>query len=85
MMAFGRAMGETMAVMMVMGNSPIMPRLFSRGETIPSLTALEMGTVQYGSLHSSALYGANVVLIFLLIIIFTLANYLKVKNKNKVE
>lgn len=80
-MAFGRAMGETMAVMMVMGNSPIFPKLFSRGETIPSLTALEMGTVQYGSLHSSALYAANVVLIFLLIIIFALANYLKMKNR----
>lgn len=81
MMSFGRAMGETMAVMMVMGNSPIMPRLFSRGETIPSLTALEMGTVQYGSLHASALYGANVVLIFLLIIIFALAKYLKIKSR----
>ncbi|WP_455538571.1 phosphate ABC transporter permease subunit PstC [Terrisporobacter sp.] len=81
MMAFGRAMGETMAVMMVMGNSPILPKLFSRGETIPSLTALEMGTVQYGSLHASALYGANVVLIFLLIIIFIVVNYLKIKNK----
>ena len=81
MMSFGRAMGETMAVMMVMGNSPIMPRLFSRGETIPSLTALEMGTVQYGSLHSSALYAANVVLIFLLIIIFAIAKYLKIKSR----
>lgn len=81
MMAFGRAMGETMAVMMVMGNSPIIPRLFSRGETIPSLTALEMGTVQYGSIHSSGLYAANVVLIFLLVIIFALANYFKIKDR----
>lgn len=80
MMAFGRAMGETMAVMMVMGNSPILPRLLSRAETIPSLTALEMGTVQYGSMHSSALYAANVVLIFILIIIFAIANYLKMKD-----
>lgn len=81
MMAFGRAMGETMAVMMVMGNSPIMPKLFSRGETIPSLTALEMGTVQYGSIHSSGLYAANVILIFLLVIVFALANYLKIKDR----
>lgn len=83
MMAFGRAMGETMAVMMVMGNAPIFPKLFSRGETIPSLIALEMGTVQYGSLHSSALYGASVILIFLLIVIFILANYLR--NNEKME
>ena len=30
MMAFGRALGETMAVMMVIGNSPIFPKLLGR-------------------------------------------------------
>ena len=42
-LAFGRAMGETMAVMMVIGNAPIMPRLLGKCQTIPSLIALEMG------------------------------------------
>ena len=37
-MAFGRALGETMAVMMVIGNSPIFPKLLGRGQTLPSLT-----------------------------------------------
>ena len=42
MMAFGRALGETMAVMMVIGNSAIFPKLLGRGQTLPALTALEM-------------------------------------------
>lgn len=55
MMAFGRALGETMAVMMVIGNSPIYPKLLGRGQTLPALTALEMGSIEYGSLHLSVL------------------------------
>jgi phosphate transport system permease protein len=70
MMSFGRGLGETMAVMMVIGNSPIYPKLFGRAQTIPSLTALEMGSVGYGSLHLSALYAANFVLIIILIVVF---------------
>ena len=61
MMAFGRALGETMAVMMVIGNSPIYPKLLGRGQTLPALTALEMGSIEYGSLHLSVLYVANAV------------------------
>ena len=34
MMAFGRALGETMAVMMVIGNSAIFPKLLGRGQTL---------------------------------------------------
>jgi len=66
MAAFGRAMGETMAVMMVIGNAPIFPRLLGRGQTIPALTALEVGSAAYGSLHLSAIYAANLVTLLLL-------------------
>lgn len=69
MMALGRALGETMAVMMVVGNSAIYPRLFGRGQTIASLTALEMGSIEYGSLHLSVLYAANLVLLVILAVI----------------
>lgn len=69
MMALGRALGETMAVMMVIGNSPIFPRLLGRGQTIPALTALEMGSIEYGSMHLSVLYAANVVLLLLLFLV----------------
>jgi len=64
--AFARAMSETMAVMMVIGNAPIFPRLFGRAQTIPALTALEFGNAEYGSLHLSAIYAANLTLIVLI-------------------
>lgn len=62
-LAFSRAMGETMAVMMVMGNAPIMPTLLGKGESIPALIALEMGSAEYGSRHYQALYAAGLVLL----------------------
>lgn len=67
-LAFSRAMGETMAVMMVMGNSKLLPSLLGKGETIPSLIALEMGSAEYGSLHYQALYASGMVLILVLIL-----------------
>ncbi len=69
MMAFGRGLGETMAVMMVIGNSAIYPKLLGRGQTLPALTALEMGSIEYGSIHLSVLYVANLVLLLILAIV----------------
>ncbi len=68
-LAAGRAMGETMAVMMVMGNAVIRPTLLGKGETISALIALEMGTAEVGSLHFSALYAAGLLLLVLLLAI----------------
>lgn len=77
MMALGRALGETMAVMMVIGNSPIFPKLLGRGQTISALTALEMGSIEYGSLHHSVLYTANAVLLVILGLVFSIGYLLK--------
>ncbi|MEA5096721.1 MAG: phosphate ABC transporter permease subunit PstC [Sedimentibacter saalensis] len=74
LLAFSRAMGETMAVMMVTGNSPIFPRLLGRAETIPSLIALEMGTSTYKSIHYSSLYAAGLILIIIILIIQFIAH-----------
>lgn len=68
-LAVGRAMGETMAVMMVVGNANLFPHLFGKGETIASLIALEMGTAVVGSNHYRALYAAGLVLLILVCII----------------
>ena len=67
-LAFSRAMGETMAVMMVVGNAPILPNLLGKAEPIPSLIALEMGSVEYNSLHYSGLYVAALILLIILIL-----------------
>lgn len=78
-LGLSRAIGETMAVMMVIGNSPIIPKLLSRGETLSGLIALEMGASEIGSLHYHALYGAGFVLILILLILNLI--FLFIKNK----
>lgn len=76
-LAFGRAMGETMAVMMVIGNSPILPRLLGRAQTIPALIALEMGGARLNSLHYHSLFAAGLLLMLILFVINIMFYYLK--------
>jgi len=76
-LAIGRAMGETMAVMMVMGNANLFPRLLGKSESIASVIALEMGTAVYGSTHYHALYGAGLVLMILLFLINIIINLVR--------
>lgn len=78
-LATGRAMGETMAVMMVMGNSIAFPKLLGKGETISALIAMEMGIAEVGSTHYSALYTAGLVLMVLLFAINIIFELLKRK------
>lgn len=78
-LAFARAMGETMAVMMVIGNSPILPKLLGKGETIPALIALEIGTAGLDSLHYHALFTAGFVLMIFLIFLNALFYLIKKK------
>ena len=78
-LATGRAMGETMAVMMVMGNSIAFPKLLGKGETISALIAMEMGIAEVGSTHYSALYTAGLTLMVLLFAINIVFEWLKKK------
>ena len=63
------AAGILLAVMMVMGNANLFPRLLGKSESIASVIALEMGTAVYGSTHYHALYAAGMVLMLLLFLI----------------
>ena len=76
-LATGRAMGETMAVMMVMGNAIGVPKLLGKGETISALIAMEMGIAVVGSTHYSALYTAGLTLMVLLFAINIVFELLK--------
>lgn len=72
-LGIGRAIGETMAVMMVAGNQPRMPQGLLKGvRTLTSNIVMEMG---YASgLHREALIATAVVLfVFILAINFTVA------------
>lgn len=77
MLAFARAMGETMAVMMVVGNANLFPTLLGKSETIASLIALEMGTAAVDSTHMHALFAAGFVLLVIVFTVDVIANLIK--------
>jgi phosphate transport system permease protein len=53
----GRAIGETMAVMMVTGNAAVMPHsLFESVRTIPATIAAELGEAPSGGTHYQSLF-----------------------------
>ena len=78
-LSFARALGETMAVMMVIGNAPIFPKLLGKTQTISSLIALEMGMVEVGRLHYITSFTSDVVLMLILIIINIIIDYFRYK------
>ncbi|HFD38724.1 MAG TPA: phosphate ABC transporter permease subunit PstC [Anaerolineae bacterium] len=69
MLGMGRAIGETMAVMMVTGNAARMPlsldSLFRPVRTMTATIAAEMGEVAQGSVHYHALFGLGILLFVL--------------------
>ncbi|WP_406660543.1 phosphate ABC transporter permease subunit PstC [Methanolobus sp. ZRKC3] len=81
MLGIGRAIGETMTVMMVTGNSAIIPGfpsgLFAPVRTMTATIALEMGEVPQGSDHFHALFAIGSVLFITTFIINIVANYIK--------
>jgi phosphate transport system permease protein len=66
MLGMGRAIGETMAVMMITGNAARMPltldSLFRPVRTMTATVAAEMGEVAQGSVHYHALFAIGIVL-----------------------
>ena len=73
MLGMGRAIGETMLVMMVTGNAARMPTtldsLFRPVRTTTATIAAEMGEVAQGSTHYHVLFGLGIVLFLLTFII----------------
>ena len=73
MLGLGRAIGETMAVMMVTGNAARMPLTldswFRPVRTMTATVAAEMGEVAQGSVHYHALFGIGMVLFLLTFVI----------------
>jgi phosphate ABC transporter, permease protein pstC len=82
MISFSRAIGETMAVMMVIGNAPIFLKLLSKAQTIPSLIALEIGMSEVYSEHYYALFASGFILLILVLIINILLFVINRKSKS---
>jgi len=63
MLGLGRAIGETMAVLMLTGNAAVMPTsVFESVRTMTGTIAAEMGEVVRKGLHYSALFSVGLVL-----------------------
>ena len=73
MLGMGRAIGETMAVMMVTGNAARMPlgldAWFRPVRTMTATIAAEMGEVAQGSTHYHMLFGIGILLFLLTFVI----------------
>ncbi len=77
MLGLGRALGETMAVTFVIGNTNrISPSLFGPGNTIASLVALEFPESQAGSLKLSALLALGFILFVISFIVLAFSRLL---------
>lgn len=78
-LGIGRALGETMAIIMVMGNAPAMPQgILDSARTLTANIAIEMS---YASgVHANALYATGVVL---LVFIMMLNGALLYLNREK--
>ena len=77
MLGLGRALGETMAVTFVIGNTNrISASLFGPGNTIASLVALEFPESPAGSLKLSALLALGFILFVISFIVLALSRYL---------
>ena len=81
MLGVGRAIGETMAVMMVTGNAAQVPAFgpgmfFQPVRTMTATIAAEMGEVAQGSQHYSVLFGIGIVLFLITAAINWLTNRL---------
>lgn len=79
-LGLGRALGETMAVTMVIGNNPqIRASLFEPANTIASVVALNFAEAQNGTVYQSALIQMGLVLFLVTFTVNVLAKILVLK------
>lgn len=81
-LGIGRAVGETMAVLMVTGNAAVIPNSFLQPvRTIPATIAAELGEAPFGGLHFKALFALGIILFLITLIINTSVEFIKTKNR----
>lgn len=89
MLGVGRAIGETMAVMMVTGNAPVMPHglnaLFLPARTMTATIASEMGEVANGSPHYHVLFFIGIVLFVISLVVNLLASSVSLRGRKRSE
>ena len=71
----GRAIGEAMAIMMVAGNAPNMPKVFQSVRFLTTAVASEMSYAADGSLQKQALFSIALVLFLFIMLINAALNF----------
>lgn len=83
-LGIGRAIGETMAVLMVTGNAAIMPHsLFQSVRTIPATIAAELGESPAGGAHYQSLFLLGSILFIITMVISITAEVISKRQPNK--
>jgi len=83
-LGIGRAIGETMAVLMVTGNAAVMPHsLLQPVRTIPATIAAELGEAPQGGVHYQALFALGCILFILTLFINIWVEKISAKRKFK--
>ncbi|HEY5269565.1 MAG TPA: phosphate ABC transporter permease subunit PstC [Anaerolineales bacterium] len=89
MLGIGRTIGETMAVMMVTGNAPVMAvklnSILSPVRTMTATIAAEMGEVANGSTHYHVLFFIGLVLFLISMVVNILASAMVFKSRKRAE
>ena len=89
MLGIGRAIGETMTVMMVTGNAPVLAlspgSLFSPVRTMTATIAAEMGEVANGSTHYHVLFFIGMVLFLISLAVNILASAVVFRVRKRAE
>ncbi len=89
MLGVGRAIGETMTVMMVTGNAPILPKglsaLLAPARTMTATIAAEMGEVANGSVHYHVLFFIGMVLFIISLIVNITASAVVFRQRKRAE
>ncbi|MCL1937085.1 MAG: phosphate ABC transporter permease subunit PstC [Candidatus Azobacteroides sp.] len=84
-LGIGRAIGETMAVLMVTGNAAVIPHsLFEPVRTIPATIAAELGEAPSGGPHYQALFMLGCIL-FLITLVVSISAEIISKNKSQAK
>jgi phosphate transport system permease protein len=89
MLGVGRAIGETMTVMMVTGNAAVLAitpaSLFSPVRTMTATIAAEMGEVANGSVHYHTLFFIGMVLFIISLVVNVAASTVVFRSKKRAE
>ncbi|MDD2797235.1 MAG: phosphate ABC transporter permease subunit PstC [Bacteroidales bacterium] len=81
-LGIGRAIGETMAVLMVTGNAAVIPHtLLEPVRTIPATIAAELGEAASGSAHYQALFALGCILFLITMVLSISVEFISKKQK----